>query len=102
MCYYSAAIDTQPVGTTVQSGSNIILSVTATGFDSFQWFGPSGMLSDGGSVTGATTDTLTIANAMAPDSGDYFVRLTISSVSPAFSTDSDTVSVAVQSLSKHE
>ena len=99
--YYSTAIDSQPVGTTIQSGSNIVLSVAATGFDSFQWFGPSGMLSDGGSVTGATTDMLTVANAMGSDSGDYFVRLTISSVSPVFNIDSDTVTVTVQIPSKH-
>ena len=48
-------------------------SVTATGTEplSYQWQKDGVDLTDGGSITGATTPTLTIADVMESDEGGY-------------------------------
>ena len=52
-------------------GEASYFSVTAPGATSYQWYKNGSLLSDGGDVTGATTDELVIANVGAPDEGSY-------------------------------
>ena len=54
-------------------GSDVSFSVTATGTAplSYQWQKYGVDLPDGGSITGATTDTLTITGVMEIDEGGY-------------------------------
>ena len=64
----------QPVGqTNIVPGSNVSFSVTATGTAplSYQWQKGDMNLTDGGSITGATTATLTITGVMESDEGGY-------------------------------
>ena len=54
-------------------GSDVSFSVTATGTEplSYQWQKDVVDLTDGGSITGAVTSTLTIADVMESDEGGY-------------------------------
>lgn len=72
-----AEITTQPQSQTVNAGSTVNFSVAATGSSlSYQW------KKNGANITGATTDTLTLANVQAADAADYTVV-----VSNNFSSD---------------
>jgi hypothetical protein len=69
-------ITTQPQGQIVNAGQTVTLSVVATGTPpptSYQWRKGATNLTDGGSISGATTFTLTIANAQPADTGAYSV-----------------------------
>ena len=57
----------------VTPGSNVSFSVTATGTKLliYQWQKDGVNLSDGGSITGATTTTLTITGVTLSNEGDY-------------------------------
>ena len=59
--------------TNIVPGSDVSFSVTATGTAplSYQWQKDGVDLTDGGSITGATTATLTITGVMESDEGDY-------------------------------
>ena len=59
--------------TNIVPGSNVSFSVTATGTAplSYQWQKDGVDLTDGGSITGATTATLTITDVMESDEVDY-------------------------------
>ena len=59
--------------TNIVPGSDVSFSVTATGTAplSYQWQKDGEDLTDGGSVTGATTATLTITGVMESDEGGY-------------------------------
>ena len=62
------AISQQPQGRTVQSGSNVTFSVTATGASlSYQW------RKNGTAIPGATGSSFTIIGAQAADAGSYTV-----------------------------
>ena len=92
----SAAIITQPVNISVELGATITLSVGIIGYDIFQWYGPgSVMLSDGGRISGAITDTLTVINAMSSDSGDYFVDVAVFGTFPFITGQSNMATVTV-------
>jgi hypothetical protein len=69
------AIIVQPMSQTVTDGGCITFTVTATGAGPFmyQWYKGSMPLVDGGSVSGATTASLTICPTASVDSGDYHV-----------------------------
>ena len=63
-----------PVGQTdIVPGSDVSFNVTATGTAplSYQWQKDGEDLTDGGSITGATTATLTITGVMESDEGGY-------------------------------
>ena len=63
-----------PVNQTVRvPGSGVSFSVTATGIAplSYQWQKDGVNLTDGGSITGATTATLTITGVIESDEGGY-------------------------------
>ena len=59
--------------TDIVPGSDVSFSVTATGTAplSYQWQKDGVDLTDGGSITGATTATLTITVVMESDEGGY-------------------------------
>jgi gliding motility-associated-like protein len=71
------AIVTQPADLTVCEGSPAVFSVTASGAGlMYQWRRNGVNLSNGGSVSGATTSTLTINPASASDAATYDVIVT--------------------------
>ena len=59
--------------TNIVPGSEVSFSVTSTGTAplSYQWQKDGEDLTDGGSITGATTATLTITGVMESDEGGY-------------------------------
>lgn len=71
-------INTDPLSQTVIAGQTANLSVVATGTGTlnYEWHGPSGILSNGGKISGATTANLAISNFQVTENGDYFVVVT--------------------------
>ena len=69
------AIVTQPASQFAALGSNVVLSVTASGNGplNYQWFNAGGALADSGNLTGATSNILTITTLMTNEVGAYFV-----------------------------
>lgn len=67
-----AVISTQPVAQTVCSGATVTFSVVATGADiTYQWQRNNVNVVNGGSISGATTDHLTITGVAVADAGNY-------------------------------
>jgi len=68
-------ITTDLLSQTVIAGDTVNLSVVATGTGTlnYEWHGPSGILSDGGKISGVTTANLTISNFQTAEDGDYYV-----------------------------
>ncbi len=76
---YRVTFVQQPANVFPIAGDTVQFSVVVTSdtpVTAYQWFGPSGMLTDGGDVSGATTDTLTVANVEAADEGGYYCAVT--------------------------
>ncbi len=72
--YLPVGITVPPQNTAVVLGSNAVLSVTASGTGLiYQWQRGGTNLLDGGRISGATTDLLTIAATTTNDAGDYTV-----------------------------
>ncbi len=70
-------ITSQPGSRTNNAGTTATFSVTATGQNlTYRWRKNGSVLSNGGSISGATTTTLTIAGVSLLDVGDYSVVLT--------------------------
>lgn len=71
------AIITQPVAQEVPTGGTATFTVTATGQQplSYQWLKNGIDLSDGPTITGATTPTLRILNCQLSDAGGYACRI---------------------------
>ncbi len=69
---------TAPADLTVCAGAQAVFSVTATGQPTltYQWRKNGSPLSDGGSISGSTTDTLTINPTVTGDTGTYDVVVT--------------------------
>ncbi len=72
------SISTQPASLTIAPGATAVFGVGATSPApiSYQWRRDGGNLIDAGGISGATTDTLTIANAQCADSGTIDVLVT--------------------------
>ena len=66
-----ALIQTHPAGVTVPAGGEAVFSVTAINAESYQWYKDGLALSDSGTVSGATTATLTVSNVQLADEGFY-------------------------------
>ncbi|MEO7298160.1 MAG: immunoglobulin domain-containing protein [Verrucomicrobiota bacterium] len=68
-------ITSQPTNQTVAVGATVLLQVVATGTQPFtyQWFFENSPLSNGGRISGATSDALAIATVQTNDIGNYFV-----------------------------
>jgi len=66
------AITTQPVDVTICGSSAVSFSVSATGTGlTYQWKKGGTVLVNGGTISGATTSTLSITPAVAADAGAY-------------------------------
>jgi hypothetical protein len=76
--YLPAGISVPPQNTAVLVGSNAVFSVTASGSEplSYQWQKGGVSLVDGGRISGATSNVLTIAATTTNDAGDYTVCVT--------------------------
>jgi hypothetical protein len=73
----NASVITQPAPVVnLCEGNNIALTVTAGAAASYQWYKNGNALSNGLGVSGATTPTLTVANASTFGSGTYNVLMT--------------------------
>ncbi len=66
-------ITTQPISQTdIDAGTNVTFSVTATASNiMYQWKKNGGNLTDGGNVSGATTNELTLSTVTESDAGTY-------------------------------
>jgi pectin methylesterase-like acyl-CoA thioesterase len=71
-------ITNQPTSFSGLVGSNVTFTVGATGLPvlSYQWRRDGTNISDGGNVSGTTTDTLAITGAQPSDNGNYTVVIT--------------------------
>jgi hypothetical protein len=75
-------IGLQPVGTTNDSGNSYTMEVAASGIGSpgvgltYAWYQNGSELSDGGSVSGSTTQALTLNPLAATNDGTYYVVVT--------------------------
>ena len=76
--YLPVGISVPPQNTAVIVGSNAVFSVTASGSEplSYQWQKGGTNLVDGGRISGATSNVLTIAATTTNDAGDYTVSVT--------------------------
>jgi hypothetical protein len=72
------AISQQPTHATVSPGSTatFTVSVTSPTGATYQWQFQGTNITDGGNVSGATTSSLSVANASVSDVGQYRVRIT--------------------------
>ncbi len=86
----------QPVSVVVAAGGSAQFSVTALNAASYAWYHDGNPLSNGGDISGADTDTLTIANIEAADEGDYHCVAT-----GAGSTPSDPAQLVLEKLVGH-
>ncbi len=75
MCAQPPTIVSQPGGQTNAVGIGTVFSVTATGSQpiTYQWFYNGAPLTDGGRITGSTSNLLSIANLQTNDTGNYWV-----------------------------
>ena len=82
----------------VVPGSEVSFSVTATGTAplSYQWQKDGVNLTDGGSITGATTATLTITGVMESDEGGY--RCVVTNIAGTDTSDSALLTVGELNL----
>lgn len=70
------AITTAPANASVLTGSNVTLTVVATGGSlNYQWQKNGVNLNNGGPVSGATTASLTLSNCQGADEANYSVRV---------------------------
>ena len=72
-----ASILSNPANASVADGSPASFHVSASGSDTlyFQWYHDGVALTDGGTLSGSTTSTLSISSAAGSDSGLYSVAL---------------------------
>ena len=79
--------------TNIVPGSDVSFNVTATGTTplSYQWQKDGVDLTDGGSITGATTATLTIAGVMESDEGGY--RCVVTNIAGMVTSNTATLTV---------
>jgi len=66
------AITSQPQNTSVCEGSTASFNITATDVISYQWYNTSGALSNGGDISGVTSNQLNIANTEQADEDNYY------------------------------
>jgi len=90
-----AAITVQPVTTqTICAGSAASMTVTATGTSlSYQWKKGGVNVTNGGTISGATTTTLNISSLVAGDQGNYTVDVTASGCGSAVSSSTSVLNV---------
>lgn len=68
----ATAITTQPISLNATEGDNVQFTVSATGSNlTYQWKKDGNNVNNGGNVSGATTNTLTITSVATANQGDY-------------------------------
>ncbi|MGN6342135.1 MAG: beta strand repeat-containing protein [Ginsengibacter sp.] len=88
------SITTEPADTAVCASFPVSFSVSATGTGlTYQWYKNGNPLSNGGTVSGATSATLHISQAATGDIGDYYVK--VMGAGPCGSVNSAAVSLSV-------
>jgi len=88
-------IVTNPVGQTVKAGASASFSVAATGTAlTYQWKKGNTDLTNGGNISGATSDMLTISNVTAADSGLNYNVVVSGTCSPAVTSKNAPLSVS--------
>jgi hypothetical protein len=88
------AITTHPTDVSVCSGSNASFTVAATGAGlSYQWKKNGVSLTDGGSISGALTNSLTITGVVSGDAASYSCQVT-GTCTPAITSNPATLTVA--------
>ncbi|MFN8416163.1 MAG: immunoglobulin domain-containing protein [Cytophagaceae bacterium] len=88
------AISTHPTNVSVCSGSNASFTVVATGTGvSYQWKKNGVSITDGGSVSGALTSTLTITGVVSGDAASYTCQVS-GTCTPAVTSNPATLTVA--------
>lgn len=90
----SQSITSQPGSQTVVCGSNAVFSVTATNATSYQWQRNGATLTDGGTVSGSATPTLSLTGVSTNDNGALFACL---ASGPCGSSTSTAATLTVQS-----
>lgn len=71
---YPADITANPAANTdVCAGNTLTLNVTASNVSTYKWYKGTTLLTDGGNVSGATTNSLSIANTTTATAGTYKV-----------------------------
>jgi hypothetical protein len=87
---------TQPTNQDVCDGETIVLVAVAAVAGDYQWYKGASPLSDGGDISGATTQVLNIANASGADSGQYSAEVTATDTGCAAFSDEATVIVTAE------
>jgi hypothetical protein len=67
-----ASFAQEPISQTVGLGDIAVFSVASPTADSYQWYKNGAALSNGGDISGATRNTLQIANTDLTDEGNYY------------------------------
>ncbi|MBC7486199.1 MAG: hypothetical protein H7282_05570, partial [Cytophagaceae bacterium] len=90
-----AAITGQPIATqTICAGSAASMTVTATGTTlTYQWKKGGVNVTNGGTISGATTATLNISSLIAGDAGNYTVDVTASGCGSAVTSSTSVLAV---------
>lgn len=86
-------ITTQPQNSATCETETVNFNIIATNTNSYQWYDASGMLSDGGDISGVATNQLSIANVEQADEGTYYCIVT----GDGGSLQSDNVNLTVNS-----
>ncbi|CAN5613741.1 hypothetical protein BH10BAC3_BH10BAC3_14220 [soil metagenome] len=95
--YQPVSIVTNPVSQTICSGTPVSMSVGATGSGlTYQWKRNGLNISNGGTISGATTATLSISSAITGNAGSYTVL--VSGTSPCTAVTSSAASLVVNQL----
>ena len=81
----NAIVTEDPVSKTIEAGGTAEFSITAINAQTYQWYKDDVPLSDGGTISGATTATLTIANVQVTDEGLYYCEVDNSLLDPDIS-----------------
>ncbi len=68
-------ITAQPVSQNIEPGETAVFTVAGLSIVSYQWYKNSTALTNGGNISGATTNTLTISNVQIADEAGYFCRV---------------------------
>jgi hypothetical protein len=68
-------IISEPTDQTVCASFPVSLTVAATGAASYQWYKNGNPVSNGGTISGATSATLHFSQAATGDIGDYYVKV---------------------------
>ncbi|MFC2136825.1 immunoglobulin domain-containing protein [Bacteroidota bacterium] len=97
----STIIVTQPTDQARCEGDNVVFSVVANGSNlTYQWQKDAVNLTDGGSITGANTSTLSIVGLVLADAGNYHCIVTgscnIESSDIAILTISENITITLQ------